>query len=382
MASTLQMHAFLEGLAVDDRVLLVGDTRQHEAVDAGRPYAQLLEAGMRAAKLTEIIRQKDPELKEAVTQMSLGNVEEAIASLRRQDRVHEISQREDRIRSIARTYVEKPENTLVISPDNDSRLEIAKHIHQEMQAIGKVGQREYAVRVLVTRQDLTHEDRRWAHKYEPGDVLRYTRSSQAIGVAARECVRVQSIVGKSNQITVERTKGEQITYDPQRVQGVTAYREEERVFAVGDRVQFTAAFHQAKIANRELALIDAIDETGNMSLRMDSGREVWFNLQQHPHLDYGYAVTSHSSQGETIERVIIHVDSEHAHKGLINSRMAYVAVSRARCEAHIFTNDAKTLGWELSRNVSHSSALQRVTHEPSEKVIQAQKCQQTLGIGM
>jgi conjugative relaxase-like TrwC/TraI family protein len=342
MASTLQMHAFLEGLAVDDRVLLVGDTRQHEAVDAGRPYAQLQEAGMRAAKLTEIIRQKDPELKEAVTQLSLGKVEEAINGLRRQDRVHEISLREDRIRAIACTYVKKPENTLVISPDNDSRLEISKHIHQEMQAIGKVSQEEYAVRVLVTRQNLTHEDRRWAHKYEPGDVLRYTRSSQAIGVAARECVRVQSVDEKFNRITVERTKGGKITYDPQRVQGVTAYREEERVFAIGDRVQFTAAFHQVKIANRELGTIDAMDERGNLRLRMDSGREVQFNLQQHPHLDYGYAITSHSSQGETVERVLIHVDSEHAHKGLINSRMAY---RRGDLLSHdnFIANDLETL---------------------------------------
>ena len=45
LASTKQMHAFLERLRSDDRVLLVGDTRQHEAVDAGRPYHQLQEAG-------------------------------------------------------------------------------------------------------------------------------------------------------------------------------------------------------------------------------------------------------------------------------------------------------------------------------------------------
>ena len=41
-----QMHAFLERLHADDRVLLVGDTRQHQAVDAGRPYQQLQEAGI------------------------------------------------------------------------------------------------------------------------------------------------------------------------------------------------------------------------------------------------------------------------------------------------------------------------------------------------
>ena len=382
MASTVQMRGFLSSLGADDRVLFVGDTRQHEAVDAGRPYAQLQESGMRTARLTEIIRQKDPELKAAVTQLSLGNVEEAIANLQRQQRVHEIYDRDDRIRAIAHAYVEKPGNTLVVSPDNDSRMEISKYIHREMQAAGKVDFEEHAVRVLVTRQDMTHEDRRWAQRYEPGDVLRYTRSSQSIGVAARECVRVLEVDEKQNQITVERKAGDKISYDPRRVQGVTAYREAERSFAVGDRIQFTAAFHPQKVANRELGTIEGIDSVGNLKLTMDSGREVRFNLEHHPHLDYGYAVTSHSSQGETVDRVLIHVDSDHAHKGLINSRMAYVAVSRARFDAHIFTNDAETLGRELSRDVSHLSALQQIAVEASVNNGQIHEKRRVLEIGM
>jgi len=65
MASTRQMHTFIERLKENDRVLFVGDVRQHEAVEAGRPYAQLQEAGLRTARLDEIIRQKDPALKES-----------------------------------------------------------------------------------------------------------------------------------------------------------------------------------------------------------------------------------------------------------------------------------------------------------------------------
>ena len=74
--------------------------------------------------------------------------------------------------------------------------------------------------------------------------------------------------------------------------------------------------------------------------------------------DYGYAVTSHSSQGQTADRVLIHVDSAQAHSELLNSRMAYVSVSRAQYDVQMYTNDAKTLGQELSRDVSKSTALQ------------------------
>ncbi len=72
LASTRQMHEFVDRLHPNDRVLLVGDTRQHEAVEAGRPFAQLQEAGMRTAKLDEIVRQRDPELKQAVEQLAHG----------------------------------------------------------------------------------------------------------------------------------------------------------------------------------------------------------------------------------------------------------------------------------------------------------------------
>jgi ATP-dependent exoDNAse (exonuclease V) alpha subunit len=105
--------------------------------------------------------------------------------------------------------------------------------------------------------------------------------------------------------------------------------------------------------------VEQIDRNGNLKLKMDSGREVEFNARQHPHLDYGYAVTSHSSQGQTADRVLIHVDSEQAHGELLNSRMAYVSVSRAQFDVKMYTNDAKTLGQELSRDVTKATALQQ-----------------------
>jgi len=73
MVGTRQMHTFLERMNRYDRVLFVGDVRQHEAVEAGRPYAQLQEAGLRTARLDEILRQKDPVLKETVEQLARGS---------------------------------------------------------------------------------------------------------------------------------------------------------------------------------------------------------------------------------------------------------------------------------------------------------------------
>jgi ATP-dependent exoDNAse (exonuclease V) alpha subunit len=102
LASTRQMYEFIQRLHWNDRVLLVGDTRQHEAVEAGRPFAQLQEAGMKTIRLDQILRQRDPELKQAIEQLARGDVRQAIASLEVQGQVHEVGNREERIAAIAR----------------------------------------------------------------------------------------------------------------------------------------------------------------------------------------------------------------------------------------------------------------------------------------
>jgi hypothetical protein len=85
---------------------------------------------------------------------------------------------------------------------------------------------------------------------------------------------------------------------------------------------------ELQVANRELGTVERVSDSGNLELRMDSGREVRFNIREHPHLDHGYAVTSHSSHGQAADRVLIHLDSDKT-KLLVNDRFAYVSVSRA-----------------------------------------------------
>jgi conjugative relaxase-like TrwC/TraI family protein len=368
LSSTRQMHEFLSRLHRNDRVLLVGDVHQHESVEAGRPFAQLQEAGMHTVKLDEILRQRDPELKEAVEMLACGRVAAAIESLDVQGRVHEVIGREARISAIAREYAASPENALVVSPDNRSRAEINTKIHRELQAQGFVGKREHAMQVLVPRQELTGADRSWAQRYQPNDILHYSRTSKETGIGKGEYARVLAVKGQENLLTVLRGNGEQTIYDPRRQMGVSVYRAEEKAFSVGDRIQFTAPNQELKIANRELASIENINANGSMHLKLDSGRSVEVGVYSFPHFDHGYAVTSHSSQGQTADRVLIHVDTELGAKDLLNNRMAYVSVSRGQWDAQIFTNDREKLAQSLSHDISHKSALQ-----PEQAVAGAQK---------
>jgi conjugative relaxase-like TrwC/TraI family protein len=386
LASTRQVHEFVNRLHANDRVLLVGDRRQHEAVEAGRPFAQLQDAGMKTVKLEEIVRQKDPELKQVVEQLARGEVREAIQNLDRQGRVHEIQGHDERIAAIAKEYAKSPENTLVISPDNRSRIEINERIRAELQRGGLVSNEEHHIRTLVPRQDLTGADRTWAERYEVGDVLRYSRGSKETGIGKGAYAQVKSIDAAKNRLTVELQDGTQSTYDPRRQQGVSVFRQEMRSFSVGDRIQFTAPANELKIANRELGLIQGIDEAGRLSLEMDSGRRLRINPDRHPHLDYGYAMTSHSSQGQTAHRVLIHVDTGLAAKDLLNNRMAYVSVSRGVFDAQLFTNDREKLPAVLGHDVSGQSAhTPEINHEPTiaaQQEVSKESHQHNVGLGL
>ena len=204
-------------------------------------------------------------------------------------------------------------------------------------------------------------------RYEPGDVVRYSRGSKAVGVEAGDYARVEHTDAKMNHVTVRTDDERAVSYDPRRLQGVTLYRESERALATGDRVQSTAPDRGRAVANRELGTIERIDSNGRMEIRWDSGRAASYEAQERRHLDYGYAVTSHSSQGQTAGRVLVHVETERAGEKLVNQRLAYVAVSRGQYDARIYTDDKATLARTLDRDVSHRSALERTRPQASRQ---------------
>ena len=72
---------------------------------------------------------------------------------------------------------------------------------------------------------------------------------------------------KNNEVTVRTDDERAVSYDPRRLQGVTLYRETERAFAEGDRVQMTAPDRERGVANRELGTIEHMDTNGRMEVR-------------------------------------------------------------------------------------------------------------------
>ena len=115
-------------------------------------------------------------------------------------------------------------------------------------------------------------------------------------------------------------------------------RPQLREFSKGDRVQFTTPVPEHRVANREQGTIQGLDPGGKVRVHLDSDRRVTLEASTSRHIDYGYAVTSYSSQGLTARRVLVHADTSQS-KQLINERYAYVAISRGSHDARVYTDN-------------------------------------------
>ncbi len=369
LASTKNIHAFLKAIQPEDHVLFVGDDAadpkkvgQHTSVEAGRVFQLLQEAGMKTAHFNRVYRQKDPELKQVVLNFRHGNQEQALRLLAGQSRLHEESNSRERYRQIAQAYAASPKGTLVVSPDNESRMQLNAAIRSEMRRQGILRTEPYQGSILISR-DTTQADTKRAGAYRVGDVIQYRKGNREVGVEAGEYATVLDRNTDSNRITVGTGDRRIVTYDPVRASGVNLYETRQQEFSAGERIQFTSKDKKLGAHTRDMAAIRSLDEKGNAEVVLDrNGKVLKFNLENHRHLDHGYVMTSHSAQSQTVERVLININSSDPRlRGLLNEVFAYVAASRPEYDLQVFADNASQLFRVLSRENEAQKA-----HSPEE----------------
>ena len=353
----LLRHAQAVGVS---RVVFAGDQRQHHAIEAGRPIQQLQRAGVPVARLEAIRRQRRAELREVVKLAAAGEIDRALSRLDRLRRIREIGERAERHLAIAREYVaahEAGERVLVVSPANSERVQLNRMVHRMLMEHGRIAATENERLILINR-DLTRAQRTYAPFYEVGNRVWFTRGSKALGLRRHSYARVEAIDAGRNRVTVRTEGGVRIEYDPGRLSGVQLFREERRVFAVGDRIQFRAPKRELGIANGEFARIEAFNEQG-VELALERGPRLHMARAGLRHVDYGYASTSHSSVGATVDRVIVSIDTS-SWPALVNRKQFYVSISRGRDQVTLYTDDRSHLPGALRRTQEKSIALDRL----------------------
>jgi ATP-dependent exoDNAse (exonuclease V) alpha subunit len=347
-----------------ERIVFVGDQRQHHAIEAGAPMRQFLAENMEVAVLNTIRRQKDPALKAVVELAAKGRPGEALDKLKDHLRLNEIADVDQRYQRIAENFLighEAGQTALVVSPGNDERKQLNETIRDLLVVNGHVSAQGQDHSILVAK-DMTKAEVTYSRNYAEGDVVHFVKAKKRQGIERGTYLTVNAVNRQANTLTLRTESGANIVLSPARWAGVQVYQWEHRKLAAGDRIQFRIHDKQHHIANGQFATITELKD-GQVTIRFDNRRELNLPLSQLLHIDYGYTSTSHSSQGTTVDRVIVNVDSIRSHK-LVNQQQFYVSISRARYDAQVFTDDLKSLERAVGRDLKKSVAMEVVKPAP------------------
>ena len=351
LAGTAQARALLR---VADRLniarlVLVGDSRQLRAVEAGQPFRQLQDAGMATAVMDEVRRQRDPDLRAAVLDLIDRAPAEALDRLGgNQHEVPAEALGETAAALWLRLSPEARAGTALLAPTRALRADINASVREGLETEGALHGPAIELDTLVSL-GLTRAQVGDARHWREGDVALFHRDLLHYRIRANDACTVTEV--GEDRIGLAHPDGRPRHLTPS---GDIRYRlglYEPRTLRIreGERLRWTRNDIPRGLVNGEGAEVRAIGKD-TLTLRIATGDDIVFDRTdpQLRHLAYSYASTVHGAQGQTHERVIAVLDSGFGH--LSNQQTFYVQLSRARENAVVLTDNRAQLVETLEAN--------------------------------
>ena len=324
------------------RVVLVGDTAQLKAVNAGQPFALMQKAGMATAVMNEVLRQKDPDLKEAVARAREGEAGEAMTRLANRVTEHRV---EDLGAEAARAWLalgpHDRDACAVLAPTHAVRREINATIREGLAEEGVLTGRTLTLQRLVDRR-YTRVEASVLANYEPGDTVVFHRD--AYGCKADDVCTITGI--RDGWVVLDHADGRERRFRPSgnAAHNLGVYETAAIEIQAGDRVRWTK---NRKARRRTPALVNGEEarvlSIGPERVRLTANDGTEYTLARSDphlrHLDHAWSSTVHGAQGRTAKNVIAVLDAGR----MANQEMFYVEVSRASEGFTLLTDDREAL---------------------------------------
>lgn len=362
-----QMRDLIEKIeARNARLVLIGDIKQTQAVEAGKPFQQLVEGGMAVAHITEIQRQKNAELKAAVVSAVGGNVREAAAQL--ESRIHEYKDDADRHAAIAKHYTSLTEDqrnsTLVVVGTNDAR----RSINEKVRSVLNLSRGDTVA--TLESVDMTRAEKKVAGNFQVDQVVVFEAAKRGGRFERGEQYVVSVVDTVKNLLTVLGPDKKPITFNPAEMRNFSTYSQEQLTLSPGDWIRMTRNNNRLGIANGERYKVEAVTAT---SIKLQGGVEL--PRDRRLHMQYGYAMTIHSAQGLTMDHVIMDINTDSLTS---NRAVFYVGMSRPRHELAIYTNNKAKLPDAVAREPKKYAALELRGKELEQKFLAQEMSRQEL----
>jgi ATP-dependent exoDNAse (exonuclease V) alpha subunit len=297
-----------------------------------------------------VVRQTNSDTREAVMASIEGHAGKALAALERGGgQVIEGTTPDERLAAMARQYLAmstaERARTLVIEPSREGRDRLTGMIRAKLSERGELSTDAVKFNALESK-GLTRAEAREAASYAIGDVVRFSRDYAAKGVRRGESFAIAAIDPERGRIALESRDGRSLDWNPRQWGAGKAevFEPKPMELRTGDRVQFTRNDREAGRVNGLGGTISRIDSVrGLATVKLANGREQKLDLSdpRDTHVRHAYVQTAHAAQGQTAERVLIHADSRSTN--LVDQKMLYVALSRAKAEAVVVTDDKDRL---------------------------------------
>ena len=339
------------------RVILSGDTGQHSSVPRGDAL-RLLEQHSRYSfgQLSTIRRQLRGDYLQVVELAANKKPEAAFARLQEMKAVTEAPSMGDKAtlyQSAAAAYLEsvnKGKSALLVSPTWNEIEAVTEQVRHTLKAQARLGASEHSVTVLDSLA-WTDAQKKNVDQYEPGQKILFLRDSGAF--TRNEAVEVVDV--RRDKLRVKRSDGSEVEFSPAKVSGSTVdvCQPHELKVSRGDKLLLQANHRESKLINGELVEVQEIQSGGE--IRLADGRTLPKGYRRFCH---GYAVTSHASQGKTVDDVFL-VASSHSF-GAVNREQFYVSISRGRERCHVFTDDAELLQRRIGDSHERTAAVELV----------------------
>lgn len=368
LVSTKQMEALFEAAeSSGNRVLLVGDTRQHNSVEGGDAL-RLIEtySFITKASISKITRQTEHKYLEAVQLLSQGEIPRAWEVLNDLKVINEVKNDKERLERVATEYVESLQagrKTLVVAPTWDEIRENTKAIREKLKTAGVIGREEKEVQVFRS-SNFTEVERSYWLNYESGKHhVSFFRSKGEFKQG-----EVWKVVGRrETNLLVEHEKHGKKELDAASFAKAFDVLEAEKIgIAKGDRLLVRANYADKnnRVLNGQIIQVSEIKDDG--SILTEKGKTLSPDFRQ---FSYGYAVTSQGSQGKTCDRVLVSMKSKS--KAALSKHQFYVSASRGRESIAVFTDNAKELKKSVMKSSCRRLVMDRIVGEMIFKAVRA-----------
>lgn len=351
------------------RVIFGGDTRQHSAVVRGDALRILnTVGGIRAAEISTIRRQKDnPAYLAAVQDLAHGNTKSGFEKLDGMNAIKEVDplKGKDTLVNDYMEAVKKKKSVLVISPTHVEGEAVTASIRERMRSAGKIGKREKQA-VRYVNLNLTEAEKSDGRNFQQGQVIQFHQNGK--GIKRGSVWQVAEIQGRD--IHIKDDGGNTLVLPRHKAKEFSVYRNTVLSLSKGDQVMITQNGFDEKgkrLNNGMMLTVASISKKGKVNLRGKEGKTTYTIAEDFGHINHAYCLTSHASQGKTVDEVFIAQPA--ATFSATDARQFYVSVSRGKTNVSIYTDDKEALLGAASEAGDRQSALELVSQSEHAKSI-------------